>query len=147
MLAHWETECAVWLFLVCGWVKIHWNSRKHTLKANRKPNQYSGTKKAEVKIIDQWQAKARVFTKNQVGVFGVVNLHLPNALSHPYQLDESIFHLRAVWWTFLIFIIFLIDIPLSKQCWPWSDAAFCGVWSRSALFAYVPKMGRQAYNG
>ena len=27
--------------------------------------------------------------------------------------------------------------PLSKQCIPWSDAAFCGVWSGSALFATV----------
>ena len=29
-----------------------------------------------------------------------------------------------------------------KQWRPWSDATFCGVWSGSALFAYVPKMGR-----
>ena len=34
--------------------------------------------------------------------------------------------------------LFLIEIPLSKQCRAWSDAAECGVWSVSALFAYVP---------
>ena len=28
------------------------------------------------------------------------NPHLPNGLSHPYQLDESIFYLRSVWCTF-----------------------------------------------
>ena len=28
----------------------------------------------------------------------------------------------------------------SKQCKPWSDAAFCGVWSGSALFANVPNV-------
>ena len=47
----------------------------------------------------------------------LINPHLPNGLSHPYQLDESIFHLRGVWCTLVfIFIIFLIEIPVSKQC-------------------------------
>ena len=55
------------------------------------------------------------------------NPHLPNGLSHSYQLDESICHLRGVWYTFFIFILFLIEIPVSKHCWLWSDAAFCGV--------------------
>ena len=73
------------------------------------------------------------------------NPHLPNGFSHLYQLDESIFHLRSVWCMFFILFIFFIEIPVSKQCRPWSDAAFCGIWSGSALFAYVPKMRRQAY--
>ena len=47
------------------------------------------------------------------------NPNLPNGLSHPYQLNESIFHF---WCIFFIFIIFLIEIPVSKQCRPWSDA-------------------------
>ena len=72
-----------------------------------------------------------------------VNPHLPNGLSHPYQLDESVFHLRGIWCTFFIFIIFFIEIPVSKQCRPWE----CGIWSGSALFAYVPKMGCQAFMG
>ena len=42
---------------------------------------------------------------------------------------------------FFFFILFRIDIFVSKQWRPWSDAVFCGVWSGSALFAYVPKMG------
>ena len=41
----------------------------------------------------------------------------------------------------------MIEIPLSKQWRPGSDAASCGVWSRSALFAYVPQKGRHAYMG
>ena len=32
-------------------------------------------------------------------------------------------------------MIFLEEIPVSKQCRPWSDAAFCGIWSGSTLFA------------
>ena len=35
-----------------------------------------------------------------------------------------------------------MDIPVSEQWRPWSDAAFCDVWSGSALFGYVPKKGR-----
>ena len=48
--------------------------------------------------------------------FCIFNPHLPNELSHPYQLDDAIFHLRGLWCTFFIFIIFLIEIPVSKQC-------------------------------
>ena len=47
--------------------------------------------------------------------------------------------------SFFSFILFQIEIPMSKQCRPGSDAAFCGDWSGSALFTYVPEMGRQAY--
>ena len=35
------------------------------------------------------------------------------------------------------FLAFFTEIPASKQCRPWSDAAFCGVWTGSALFAHV----------
>ena len=42
---------------------------------------------------------------------------------------------------FFIFILFRIDIPVSKQWRPWSDSAFCGVRSGSSVFAYVPKNG------
>ena len=42
---------------------------------------------------------------------------------------------------FSIFIQILIENSLSKQWRPWSDAALCG----SALFAYVPQKGREAY--
>ena len=33
----------------------------------------------------------------------------------------------------------IIEHSLSKQWRPWSDTAFCGVWSGSALFAYIPQ--------
>ena len=48
---------------------------------------------------------------------------------------------------FSIFIQILIENSASKQWRSWSDATFCGVWSWSALFAYVPQKGRQAYMG
>ena len=44
-----------------------------------------------------------------------VNQHLPSGPVHPYQLDKSIFNFRGVWCTFFIFMVFRIDIPISKQ--------------------------------
>ena len=32
-----------------------------------------------------------------------------------------------------ILIEFWIEIPVSKYCWPWLEAAFCGAWTGSAL--------------
>ena len=85
----------------------------------------------------------------------IVNLHPErnprnkfSTLTHISPVDLSILNLANGWvhWClvyFFIFIIFLIQIPVSKQCRPWSDAVFCGVWSAafcciwtgSALFA------------
>ena len=45
-----------------------------------------------------------------------------------------------------IFILFRIDMPISQQWRLWSSL-FCSVWSGSALFAYIPKIGRQAFMG
>ena len=45
----------------------------------------------------------------------VINPHLPSGPVHPYQMDESISNFRGVWCTFSFFIIFLIEIPISKQ--------------------------------
>ena len=36
---------------------------------------------------------------------------------------------------FFFLYIFWTDFPFRKQWRPWSDGAFCGVWSASALFA------------
>ena len=47
-----------------------------------------------------------------------LNTHLPNGFSHLYLFDKSIFHLKGAWCTFFLFIIFLIEIPVSKQCRP-----------------------------
>ena len=41
------------------------------------------------------------------------------------------------WVVFFIFI--LIEHHVNKQWIPWSDVAFCGVWSGFTLFAYVPQ--------
>ena len=70
------------------------------------------------------------------------NPNMTNGTVHPYQLDESISEFRGVCCILSILISFSIEFPVSKQCRPWSDAVFCGIWSGSALFAYVPKMGR-----
>ena len=40
---------------------------------------------------------------------------LPIGLNHPYQLDEFISSLSGAWCTFFIFILFLIEIPVSKH--------------------------------
>ena len=53
----------------------------------------------------------------------VINPHLPSGPVHPYQLDKSISNFRGGWCTFIVFILFPKDIPVSKQCRPRSDAA------------------------
>ena len=52
-----------------------------------------------------------------------VNPHLHYGRFHPYQLDESISNFRGLLY-FFIFVLFQIEIPVSKQWIPWSDAAF-----------------------
>ena len=37
-----------------------------------------------------------------------INLQLPNGLSHPYQLDESVFYLRGVLVFFFFFFFFFL---------------------------------------
>ena len=66
---------------------------------------------------------------------------IPNGISHRYQLEQSISVLRGVRWYFLLYQV-LIENYASKQWRPWSYAAICGVWSGSALFAFVPQKGR-----
>ena len=65
-----------------------------------------------------------------------------NVISHPYQFDQSISVLVV-----LISIQILLERSVSKEWRTWSDAAFCGVWSGSTLFAYVPQKGRLTYMG
>ena len=45
------------------------------------------------------------------------------------------------------FLLHFADIPRSKQSRPSPDAAFCGVGTGSAQFAYVPKTGFQSLKG
>ena len=49
--------------------------------------------------------------------------YLPSGPVHPYQLDESISNFRGLWCTFLFLYYFEIEIPVSEQGRPWSDAA------------------------
>ena len=44
----------------------------------------------------------------------IVNPHLPSGLVHPFKLDESISNFRCPVY-FSIFILFSIDLPVSKQ--------------------------------
>ena len=38
---------------------------------------------------------------------------------------------------YFLLTVFWIGIPVHKQCRTWPDAAFCGIWTGSALCAYV----------
>ena len=62
------------------------------------------------------------------------NPYMTNGLFSPYQLNETISKIRGCLVHFSTLILFFIEFPVSKQCRPWSVAAFCGVWSESALF-------------
>ena len=73
------------------------------------------------------------------------NQFKPTGISHRYQLEQSISVLRDVGWYFFIFIQILIENSASKRWRSRPDTAFCGVWSGSALFAYVPENGHQTY--
>ena len=72
---------------------------------------------------DEAQMKVCFFFPFQQGltsffIFPRVDLYpyLLNGLVHPYHLDESISNFRGVY--FIIFILFFIENPLSKQCKP-----------------------------
>ena len=67
---------------------------------------------------------------------------LTSGLFHPYWLDESIYHLRGVW---CIFILFLIEIPVSKQCGLWSDRMWRLIWVNTVCPG--PKTGMQGAYG
>ena len=73
---------------------------------------------------------------------------LRHPLTHICLVDPSIlnnwtslFLILGVSGVLFIFILFQIDIPVSNQWRPCSDAAFCRFWSGSALFANVSKNG------
>ena len=68
-----------------------------------------------------------------------------NGLSHPCHLDESILVFRGIRINIFISMSFFDKIQVSKQNSPSWDAAFCGVTSGAIPFAYVAKIGHQAY--
>ena len=68
-----------------------------------------------------------------------------NLLTHLFRVDYAISALftgpflieGGDWNVFIITIFYGNSCIKYKQCRPWSDGAFCGVWSRSTLFAIV----------
>ena len=76
-----------------------------------------------------------------------LNPFMPSGLFYLKSLDRSISNRRGVWVVFIITIFFRNSYILCKQCWPWSDAAFCGVWSGSTVFANVSFYGTLGING
>ena len=66
-----------------------------------------------------------------------------NGLFYHNSLGRCISNTRVSGYFLLLLCIIEITVVWCKQCWPRSDAAFCGVWSVSALFANCPfdKMG------
>ena len=63
---------------------------------------------------------------------------VPKRLFYLQSLDRSIFNIRGVWLVFINTLFSRNSYIWCKQCSPWSDAAFCDVWSVSTLFAIVP---------
>ena len=55
-----------------------------------------------------------------------------------FSIEPVHFRLKGCWVVSFIFIQILIEHSVRKQWRAWSDAVFCGVWTGSALFAYVP---------
>ena len=79
----------------------------------------------------------------------IINTFKPKGFPHYYQLDQSISVLRVVGFLGGVFHFLLILIEQSdgKRWRSWSDDTFCGIWSGSTLFAYVPQNGQYAYMG
>ena len=53
---------------------------------------------------------------------------------------------RCVRFVYIFIIHFKNRCTKCKQCRPWSDATFCGIWSGSTLFANVPFYGAPVIN-
>ena len=81
------------------------------------------------------------------GTNGTVNPLYTGGLFHCYMLDENICNFRGVRLSFFRNLYKKNGCMFCKQWRPWSDAAFCGIWSGSALFAKVPILGYPVYKG
>ena len=115
------------------------NSNKHNNNAQKPPARDTKQTKQEQYHVHCLRTVSSKTTEK-------FNLFLHCGFCHPYRLNEFISSLRGVWCIFFIFILFFIEIVVSKQWRPWTDAAaFCGAWSGSA--PKVPKMERQAHMG
>ena len=58
-------------------------------------------------------------------VWSEFNPFMPNGISNPYQLDQSISILRVVgcYFSFLFLFVLLLYVP-SQQLWSWRDGQF-----------------------
>ena len=68
---------------------------------------------------------------------------MPSGFFYLNSLGQSISSKRGVWLLFIITTVYRNSCTLCKQCRPWSDVVFCGIWSGSTLFANVPFKGCQ----
>ena len=55
------------------------------------------------------------------------------------------FCFKGFWMVIFTLINILIEHSITKLCRLWSDAAFCSVWSWSAMYVDIPKKGHFAY--
>ena len=59
---------------------------------------------------------------------------MPSGLFYRNSLDRPISNIRGIWLVVIITMFYRNSCIWYKQCIPWSDAAFCGVWSGSIRF-------------
>ena len=99
-------QSVIWTYTVCPGLSVQNNRiitvHVMTLKKNEDIWFFSVFKE---QTLHYWINKSRIFTsclttseKYHCWFSALINLHLPNVLFHPYQLDESIFHLTIVNW-------------------------------------------------
>ena len=66
------------------------------------------------------------------------NSFMSNWLFYLNSFDWFISNRKDVWLTFIFTAFYRNSYIWCKQCRPWSDAAYCGVWSGSSPFASAP---------
>ena len=62
----------------------------------------------------------------------------PYCNNHKYWDTLSTYHTAPKIWNSSFYYLLMCPkycCMCGKQCWPWSDATFCGIWSGSTLFA------------
>ena len=124
--------------------KAHFSGKKNMKKKKKKKKRF---KMLSAEIFTQ-HAKLLVFTVNMQTFFLFTCTRLvltqfnPSGVFYHTSLDQSIYSVRGVWSVFIITMYYWNACILCNQCRTWSDAAFCGVWSGSTLFAKVPFIER-----
>ena len=98
------------------------------------------------KCVTRWESTC---TPSDMCMRTQINPFMTSGLFYLIFSDRSMSDIRGVWLVFIntCTMFYRNSCIWCKQCRPWSDAVFCGVWSGSTLFANVPFMGRRALNG